>query len=330
MQKNEKTEKAEKIEKNKKIAQYGEIIGINTTGELLDPRYDYCFKRIFTASEEQSKTALIDFLDSILFGGEEKIKDLTIINNELPAETYRQKKARFDTRIVFVNGEQALVGMEFKTKDNFFKRSLHNISRMYSSQEVNGLSGSLKKCYMIGIMGHNLFEGEGFGYINEFTLKDKNGREYKELSEMRIVYIEPEKTAKFLEKPVGDLTNAEAWGLFLRYASYDDKREVLEKIAEKTSGIKIAIDILTNISKDALERIRYEDELLTEIDRQAEIDFAVKKAQKEERQKAQEEERRKAYDEKLEMAKEMLADGEQLSKIIKYTKLTTKEIEKIL
>ena len=194
-----------------KLIKAGELLGINTMGELLDPRYDHTFKRIFTASEEESKIALIDFLNSILFDNADKIKDLTIINNEIAADAYEQKKSRFDIRVIFANGEQALVEMELKAKDNFFKRSLHNISRMYSSQEISGSSyGSLKKCYMVGIMGYNLLAGKDFGYINSFAFRDKNGREYKALSQdMQIVYIELEKTATFLKKLPEELTNAD-------------------------------------------------------------------------------------------------------------------------
>jgi len=267
------------MDKNEKIINFGKQSGINTTGELLDPRFDWCFKRIFTASEEQSKIALIDFLNSILFDGKDIIKDLTVLNNEMPVESYQQKKARFDIRVIFQNGEQALVEMELKAKDNFFKRSLHNISRMYSSQEISGKNfNSLKKCYMVGVMGQNLL-GDDCDYINELTFKDKKGREYKDLSDMQIVYIELEKTAEFLEKPPEELTNAECWGIFLNYASYDDKREVLEKIAKKQRGIGMAVDVLNYISKDKLERMKYEDALLAEIDYQSDLDDIRKEEQ---------------------------------------------------
>ena len=93
---------------------------------------------------------------------------------------------------------------------------------------------------------------------------------------MQITYIELEKTNDFLSKPVEELTNAECWGLFLRYASYDDKRQVLGKITEKNGGIRMAVDVLKYISKSDIERMRYEDEILAEIDQEAEIDYAVK------------------------------------------------------
>ena len=39
------------MQKEEIIKSAGEILGINTTGELLDPRFDYVFKRIMPSSE---------------------------------------------------------------------------------------------------------------------------------------------------------------------------------------------------------------------------------------------------------------------------------------
>ena len=109
-------------------------------------------------------------------------------------------------------------------------------------------------------------------------------------------------------------------GGFLRYASFDDKREVLEKIAKKQRGIGMAVNVLNYISKDTLERMRYEDAVLAEIDHQAEIDFAVKESVKKEQEKAK--------SEKLETARSLLGvlDAET---IIQKFKLTAEEAEKL-
>ena len=124
---------------------------------------------------------------------------------------------------------------------------------------------------------------------------------------MQIVYIELEKTATFLKKLPEELTNAEEWGVFLRYASYDDKREVLEKIAKKNRGISMAVNVLNYISKDTLERMKYESEILAEIDRQAEIDYVIK-------------------EEKIKLVKKMLAKNKPIDEIIELTDLTKEEI----
>lgn len=288
------------LTKDEIIKKAGVKLGINTTGELLDPRFDYVFKRIFTAQEEESKIALMDFLNSILFEGRETITDLSVINNEIPVESYKQKKSRFDILVIFKNGEQALIEMEFRPKDDFVKRSLHNISRLYSAQPINRLNyRKLKKCYMIGVMGYNIF-GKEYGYINTFTFRDDQSRQLS--GDMQITFIELEKTNEFLNRSVEELTNAECWGLFLRYASFDDKQDVLERISGKKRGIKMAVDVLKYISKSELERLRYEDEILAEIDQEAEIDYALK-------------------EEKVRMAIEAIKEGLALELIAKLTKL---------
>ena len=285
------------------IKEAGAKLGINTTGELLDPRFDYVFKRIFTAQEKESKAALIDFLNSVLFfGGVNKITDLTVVNNEIPVEAYKQKKSRFDIKVIFENGEQALVEMEFRAKDDFIKRSLHNISRMISAQPMNRLDyRKLKRCYMIGIMGYNLLDDD-FGYLSTFTFRDERGRELS--GDMQITYLELEKISSLLEKPTEELTNADLWAIFLRYSADNDKRQVLEKISEKNGGVKMAVDVLKYMSKSDIERMWYEDEILAEIDQEAEISYRAK-----------------------EIAKNLIIEGDSIEKISRVTGFTIEEIE---
>ncbi|MCL1859381.1 MAG: PD-(D/E)XK nuclease family transposase [Oscillospiraceae bacterium] len=125
---------------------------------------------------------------------------------------------------------------------------------------------------------------------------------------MQITYIELEKISNLLEKPTEELTNAECWALFLRYASYNDKRQVLEKITEKNGGVRMAVDVLKYMSKSDIERMWYEDEILAEIDQEAEIDHKVKK-------------------ERIEMAKKMKKRGISIEYILEDTGLTIEEIE---
>ena len=77
---------------------------------------------------------------------------------------------------------------------------------------------------MVGVMEYNVLSKD-FDYLNTFTFRDDKGRRLSD--DMQITYLELEKTSELLEKPTDKLTNAECWALFLRYASYDDKRQVL-------------------------------------------------------------------------------------------------------
>jgi len=76
----------------------------------------------------------------------------------------------------------------------------------------------------------------------------------------------------------------------------------------------MAVDVLNYISKDKLERMKYEDALLAEIDYQSDLDDVAREADEKAR---------------FEMAREMLLDGEPLNKIVKYTKLSAEEVEQL-
>ena len=201
----------------------------------------------------------------------------------------------------------------------FIKIYLHKLINcaiiyLYSSQSINRLDyRNLKRCYMVGMMGYNILD-DSFDYLNTFSFRDKNGREISD--DMQITYIELEKTAYMLEKPPEELTNAECWALFLRYASYNDKQEILEKIAEKNRGVGMATNVLKYMSKSEIERMAYEDALLAEIDHEAEIDFAVREAREDERKRNL-----------IEMAKKMIKRGIPLKDVLEDTGLTVEEID---
>jgi len=117
---------------------------------------------ILTAENPESKQALIDLVNSSLrLVGGETVVDLTVINSELPVDSNNYKKARFDIRARFQNGEQGIIEVEWGKKDNFKKRSRLIISKAYSDQDIsNKTYNDLKRCYLICIVDHTLFEGD--------------------------------------------------------------------------------------------------------------------------------------------------------------------------
>jgi len=84
----------------------------------------------------------------------------------------------------------------------------------------------------------------------------------------------------------------------------------MEKITEKNGGIKMAVDVLKYMSRSDIERMWYEDEILAEIDREAEIDYKLK-------------------EERIETAMELLRNGIDITIIAKSTKQSINEIEKL-
>jgi predicted transposase/invertase (TIGR01784 family) len=252
-------------------------LGIIIDGELFDPRFDYVFKRIFTADGDKSKKALISFLNAALsLSGDGLIDDLTVINAEIPVEDKRQKKSVFDIRVMFKNGEQAVVEMEFSLKDDFKKRSQFLISKTYASQPLSGeMYRELKKCYIICITNFTLFPKKEV-YFDNYLFRDKHGEPLTD--DQTIIFIELSKIDGLLDVPVDNLSDVDMWALFLRYASEKNKRETINKILNRKEGIYMAAQILETISKDERERMIYEDQLLYEADKLAEKRYAVRTA----------------------------------------------------
>jgi predicted transposase/invertase (TIGR01784 family) len=292
-------------------------LGIILDGDLFDPRFDYVFKRIFTADGEKSKLALISFLNAALgLTGDNVLDDLTVINAEIPVEDKRQKKSVFDIRVVFKNGEQAVVEMEFSPKDDFKKRSQYLISKAYASQPLSGaMYRDLKKRYIICITNFTLFPHKAI-YFDNYLFRDKQGEPLTD--DQTIIFIELSKIDGLLDVPVDNLNDVDMWAIFLRYASERNKRNVINQILNRKEGIHMAAQILEEISKDELERMIYEDQLLYEADRLAEWSYRERTVREE-----------AIESNSMEIARSLKSDNFPLDKISKHTGISLEVLQSL-
>ena len=156
-------------------------LDIDPDYELMDARVDFVFKRIFTADDIQSKSALIAFINSVMeFENDEKIVevlDLKVVNAEIPVNKKTQKKSVFDIRAKDVRGRQIIVEMQKDSTPGFRKRSQHIISKAYASQEISGSDyDRLEKCYLICITNFDMIAGTE-EYITDYRYRDREGRD---------------------------------------------------------------------------------------------------------------------------------------------------------
>jgi len=292
---------------DEKKALIRQFFGIDVDSDLFDPRYDYVAKRILTAENPESKQALIDLINSSLkLVSGETIIDLTVINSELPVDSKNYKKSRFDIRARFQNGEQGIIEVEWGKKDNFKKRSQLIISKAYSEQDIsNKTYNDLKRCYLICIVDHTLFEGDE-EYFRDGMFRDANGNPITD--DQIIIFLELSKIGKLLDKPVAELTDIECWLLFFKYAADKSKREMLNKIMEREEGVSMATQILQTISKDERERSLYQSHLIYELDQRSAERNAEKRMQ-------------------LGIAKNLKLDGFPFEVISKNTGVPLEEVE---
>jgi len=291
-----------------KKALFKQEYGIDIDSDLFDPRLDFVSKRILTAETKESKKALVSFLNATLkLKGRKKI--VNVLNPVTTVDSEKQKKSVFDVRVEFRDGSEAIIEIEFRKKDNFKKRSQFLISRSYSSQDLASKTyDDLKKRYIVCVLNYTLLDDdvEGDDFRREYMWRDTRGRVLTD--DQTIIIIELTKIDGLLEKPVNKLTPLEQWVIFFRYATDQSKRELLNKIIEREEGIKMATQILENISMDKRERIAYEEQLIYELDQRSEVASARKQ-------------------EAREIAKTLKTNNIPFDIIVNSTRLTLQEVE---
>jgi predicted transposase/invertase (TIGR01784 family) len=292
--------------------------GIDVDNELLSPIVDYAFKRIFTADEERSKVALIDFINSVLeFKESEQIMELTVVNANPPVDVLNQKKSIFDIRAKFNNGEQAIIEMQISGESDFKKRSQFIISKAYTSQPIAGLDyNALKKCYLICLTNFVLFKDKT-EFVNDYMYRDKAGNNLSD--DTTIMFIELPKIDRILDKPVSEMTNLEMWTIFFRYVTDKSKRKMLNQIINRKDGIKMATSVLNEISRDEQERAQYESELIYAMDVQSGMNRSRREGLEEGK-----------LTERIEIAKKMLNRGVSVNIIVEDTGLDEYVIKRLL
>ncbi|MCL2096051.1 MAG: Rpn family recombination-promoting nuclease/putative transposase [Oscillospiraceae bacterium] len=253
---------------------------IDVDSEILSPLVDYIFKRIFTADDTNSKQALINFINSILeHENDDIIVDLTIINSQIPVDRGVQKKSIFDIRSKYNNGRQCIIEMQKESTPDFTKRSIHTISKAYVSQPISGRDfNALEKCYLICITNFDMIK-ETSEHLKDYRYRDRQGNDLSDAK--TIIFLDLSKLGDILDKSVDEMTNVEMWAIFFKYVTDESKQDILNEILERKEGVKMARNILIEVSKDEEARAYYESELIFELDQRGKINQAKREGREE-------------------------------------------------
>ena len=104
-------------------------------GKYINPFTDIGFKMLF--GQELSKPLLIDFLNNLL-KGERKIKNITFLDKELPAEFEDDRSLIYDILCETDEEEKIIVEMQNRGQTYFKKRSIYYVAEAISRQGVRG------------------------------------------------------------------------------------------------------------------------------------------------------------------------------------------------
>ncbi len=280
--------------------------------KYINPFTDYGFKRLF--GEEPNKPLLMDFLNELLKEEQGRITELTYLKNENLGTGEVDRRAVFDLYCASENGEKFIVELQ-KTKQKFFKdRTVYYSTFPVREQAERGSEWNfeLKKVYMISILDF-IFDEEKES-LDKFRYDVKlSDVETKKVfyDKLTFVYLEMPKFNKEIEELQ---TRFEKWLYVLKNLHKLDR--VPEKLRESIFMQLFAAAEIAKFTKE--EYMHYEDSLKHYRDLKNSLDTSKEEGRIEGEKNKQ-----------IEIAKNMLLDNEPIKKIIKYTGLTTEEINEL-
>jgi predicted transposase/invertase (TIGR01784 family) len=287
---------------------------------VLDIRYDSVFKAVFTRDTAKSRGALSDLI-SALIGRTVEVE--TIIANEPPINDLRERRIRFDVSCKTKNGEPVNVEMSFNPDKDELVRLEYYTAKLFTGQDVHGKDkkyNTLKETYQIAILAKEQFFHDenlihNFLYYDPDTCVSLNGK-------TRIITVELVKTKPIVDKPVEEMTNAEAWAVFFQYLTDEAKRAKIIEIINHEEGIAMVAETLGTFTQEEIEYARQLSLLKGELDWQSGMahaeDRGVEKGLKEGFAKAN-----------LENARKMRTMGFLVEQIQAVTGLSTETITQL-
>ncbi|ELC8464193.1 Rpn family recombination-promoting nuclease/putative transposase [Clostridium perfringens] len=276
---------------------------------LLNPQIDFVFKKIF--GTEKNKPILINFLNAVI-KPTTPIKDVEIKNNDIDKDFIEDKFSRLDVKATTSNKEHINIEIQVKNEYNMIQRTLYYWSKMYSEQIQNRDNYSkLERTVCINILNFKYLNNDK--YHNAYRLKEITSNE--ELTDLQeIHFIELPKFNEIGNKEyvenVEKMDALEKWLEFL----VEPESNTVRQLELSNEEIKLAKSELYRLSMDSKEREQYNMREKAIYDRISALENAEAKGKRES---------------KLEVVKESLSQGLEISLISKITGLSEEEILKI-
>ncbi|MGG5463393.1 Rpn family recombination-promoting nuclease/putative transposase [Clostridium sp. B9] len=276
---------------------------------LLNPQIDFVFKKIF--GTEKNKPILINFLNAVI-KPTTPIKDVEIKNNDIDKDFIEDKFSRLDVKATTSNKEHINIEIQVKNEYNMIQRTLYYWSKMYSEQIQNRDNYSkLERTVCINILNFKYLKNDK--YHNAYRLKEITSNE--ELTDLQeIHFIELPKFNEIGNKEyvenVEKMDSLEKWLEFL----IEPESNTVRQLELSNEEIKLAKSELYRLSMDSKEREQYNMREKAIYDRISALENAEAKGK---------------LESKLEVVKESLSQGLEISLISKITGLNEEEILKI-
>ena len=211
--------------------------------EIVSIKIDVIFKKFFMENPDILKVFLSDILDIPL----DSIRNIQVMNPELPPETEEGKFGRLDLSLD-VDGTLVDVEIQLSYMSDFRERTLFYWSKLYTSGLKKGERyGDLKKTIAVNIMDHTIFKNRE-QYHTEIVAAMSDTHEVFS-DKFSIHFFELNKVKAHTSG--GKLDRKAVWMEFIKADSEED----LEKVRENGMDIMDkAVNIVFDMSDDTKTR----------------------------------------------------------------------------
>ena len=243
---------------------------------LLD---DYIFKRTFTRDDPNG--ILRDLLESIL---KIKIKNVQVLNAEIPKDLLDEKASRLDIRAEIDNEKILDIEMQVGYQESIAKRSALYMSKNISTQiKIAEKYELLKPSIVINILNFNKYKRNSYHSVAHMKFEKTNKEEYVDLG-----YEPEEETAtdvlemhfielpKFIKKNPKANTKLEQWLWLIAGREEKVKMSKLDN-----PEVKKAMKLVEEILSDPKEREILDAREIARLDYNSDIAYAEEKRNEE-------------------------------------------------
>ena len=214
---------------------------------FINPKTDFAFKKIF--GSEQSQDILVSFLNGILYGGEDVVQSVDILNPYQAPRIRGMKDTFLDVKATISDGQTVIIEMQVLNVEGFEQRVLYNAAKAFSTQlKIGDDYTLLSPVIALTITDFEMFKDLD-AVISRFVLKEKNDLTDYAIDGLELVFVELPKFHQALNQ-IDGLT--EQWIYFLQNAR---KLESVPASMETVPAIQQAFTVANqaNLSQEELE-----------------------------------------------------------------------------
>jgi predicted transposase/invertase (TIGR01784 family) len=213
---------------------------------FLNPKTDFAFKKIFGST--QSKDILINFLNAILYSGQDIIQDLTILDPYQAPPIKGIKDSFLDVKATLHDHTMVVIEMQVLNLLGFEKRVLYNAAKAFSIQlDIGQDYATLNPVIALTITDFEMFPHNP-KVISRYGLKEKEDlTTYSD--DIELVFVELPKFRKTQNELV---SMTDKWIYFLQQAQDLD---IIPASLQGTPAFEKAFQIaeLGNLTRNELD-----------------------------------------------------------------------------